>query len=430
MPAVNGSRTDINVLVKDSSSQSGMDFRRNRWRPSLMIAEVSFSLVLLAGAGLLIRTFVAKRVINPGFDEKNVLTLDMSLSNPLFEKTAEVAQLVRHAERRMKTVAGISAVATTCALPLVSSLPMPFTILKNDHLMVGRYDGTATWRSVSPDYFNVFHIRLLRGRMFTDEDNEHGAPVALINRAMMKRYWQAIDANPIGDFITIGEGMVPDDFPRQIVGVVADVRDAGFEREPSMYVPLSQVSDWMNARNNSLKPIIWTIRSDATQPLPIGRIQQELASLSGGQPLGRPRTMNEAIAVPFARNQFYMNLLAIFAAIAQVLTAAGLYGLMTYTVHQRTQELAIRAALGATPREVQKIVVTQAFRLTVWGAVAGMPLALALCRVTISLVFGIQTWDPVMLTLAAFLLCLVSLLAAYVPSVRASRVNPAAALGP
>jgi hypothetical protein len=281
---------------------------------------------------------------------------------------------------------------------------------------------------VSPKYFKVFQIRLLRGRMFTEEDDENAAGVARINRAMMKRYWQEVNANPIGDFITIGEGMGPKDTPRQIVGVVADVRDAGLEREPSMYVPVAQLSDWMNTRNNRLRPIIWTIRTDGTQPLPVGRIQQELASLSGGQPLGRPRTMHEAIAASFARTQFYMTLLTVFAGIALILTASGLYGLMTYSVHQRTEELAIRAALGATPGEVQQMVVTQAFRLTLWGTVAGIPLALALCRITISLIFGIQTWDPVMLALAALLLCLVSLFAAYVPSVRASRVNPAAAL--
>ena len=430
IPALNASRTDINVLVKDSTAESGMNFRRNRWRATLMIAEMSVSLVLLAGAGLLIRTFVAKRAINRGFDEQNVLALDMSLNNPRFDQTTQVAQLVRYAERRIQSLSGVSAVATTCALPLIPGLPMPFTILKNEHSLVGRYDGTATWRSVSPQYFKVFQIRLLRGRMFTDEDNEHAPEVVLINRAMVKRYWQEVDANPIGDFIAVGKGLEPGsgDAPRQIIGVIADVRDAGLDREPSIYVPVAQVSDWMNARNNRLMPIIWTIRSDETQPVPAVRIQQELASVSGGQPLGRPRTMHEAIAATSARAQFYMTFLMVFAGVALVLTAAGLYGLMMYSVEQRKRELAIRTALGATPRDVQKMVVGQALRLTFWGTLAGVPLALALVRVTISLIFGIETWDPVTLALVASLLSAVSLFAAYVPSVRASRVNPAAAL--
>jgi putative ABC transport system permease protein len=140
------------------------------------------------------------------------------------------------------------------------------------------------------------------------------------------------------------------------VGVVADVRDAGLEREPSMYVPVAQLSDWMNTRNNRLRPIIWTIRTDGTQPLPVGRIQQELASLSGGQPLGRPRTMHEAIAASFARTQFYMTLLTVFAGIALILTASGLYGRMTYifgaSAYRRTRDSGcIRSDSGRSPAD-------------------------------------------------------------------------------
>jgi len=430
IPAINASRTDICGLMKDSSPQSGMGFRRNRGRSALIIVEMSFCLVLLVGAGLLIRTFVAKRAMSRGFDEENVLTLDMSLDNPRFEKTSQVAQLVRFAERRIKSVQGVEAIATTSALPLLPGLPMPFTILRNDHALLGRYDGTATWRSVSAQYFQVFQIRLLRGRMFTDEDDENSPKVALINRAMMKQFWQEIDANPIGDFISIGAGLEPGsgDTPREIVGVVVDVRDAGLDREPSMYVPVAQVSDGMNARNNRVLPIIWTIRTDGVQPSPVVRIQQEIVSLSGGESMGRPRTMHEAIAASSARRQFYMTFLTVFAGIALVLSAMGLYGLMGYSVQQRSRELAIRAALGATPLDVQAMVVRQALRLTLWGTLVGIPLSLALSRVTISLIFGIQAWDPVVLALVVSLLCAISLFAAYVPSVRASGVNPAAAL--
>jgi len=430
IPAINASRADISGLMKDSSPQSGMSFRRNRGRSALIIVEMSLCLVLLVGAGLLIRTFVAKRALSRGFDEENVLTLDMSLDSPRFEKTSQVAQLVRFAERRIKSVRGVEAIATTSALPLLPGLPMPFSILRNDHALLGRYDGTATWRSVSAQYFRVFQIRLLRGRMFTDEDDENSPKVVLINRAMMKQFWQEIDANPIGDFISIGAGLEPGsgDAPREIVGVVVDVREAGLDREPSMYVPVAQVSDGMNARNNRVLPIIWTIRADGGQPSPVVRIQQEIVSLSGGESMGRPRTMHEAIAASSARRQFYMTFVTVFAGIALVLSAMGLYGLMGYSVQQRSRELAIRAALGATPLDVQAMVVRQALRLTLWGILVGIPLSLALSRVTISLIFGIQAWDPVVLALVVSLLCAISLFAAYVPSVRASGVNPAAAL--
>jgi putative ABC transport system permease protein len=429
-PALNASRTAINVLVKDSSSHSGMTLRRNRWRPALVVMEMSFSLVLLVGAGLLIRTFVAERAVNRGFDEQNVVTLNMSLNNPRFDNTTEVAQLVRYAERRVKAVPGVEAIATTNALPLISSLQMPFHIFEQHEHIYGRYDGTATWRSVSPEYFKVFQIRLLRGRMFTDEDDEDAAKVVLINRAMMKRYWPDINANPLGDFIEIGKGLEPGsgDPPRQIVGIVVDIRDAGLDREPSVYVPVAQISDWMNARNNGIQPIIWTIRTDKSQPSPVVRIQEELASVSSGQPLGQPGTMHEAVAASSARTEFYLTVLTLFGGMALLLAATGLYSLVAYSVQQRGRELAIRSALGATPIEVQTMVVTQALRLALCGAGAGIPLALALARITISLVFGIQAWDPIMLVLVTLLLCAVSLFAAYVPSIRASHVDPAAVL--
>jgi putative ABC transport system permease protein len=426
VPAVNASRTNISVLANDSAARSGMTIGRNRWRAALVIVEMSLSLVLLIGAGLLMRTFVAKRAINRGFDERNVVTLDMSLNNPRFDRTAEVADLVRYTEKQIKAIPGVNAVATTNVLPLLAGLQMPFTILEHDQIY-GRFNGTAAWRSVSPEYFKVFHIRLMRGRVFTDEDNENSARVVLINRAMMHKYWIQINANPIGDFVQIGRGWAEDP-PRQIVGVIVDVNDAGLDRDPAMYIPVAQVSDWMNARNNQLLPIIWTIRTDEAQSSLVPRLQQELVSFSGGQPVAPPITMRQALAASSARYEFYLTVLAIFGAIAVVLTASGLYGLMTYSVQSRRKELAIRTALGATPLDLQGMVVKQALRLTVYGVLAGIPLAVALTSITVSSVFGVQTWDPMMLAIVTLLLCVVSLLAAYVPSVRASQVDPVAAL--
>jgi|SRR5579863_8167548 len=429
IPAMNASRADVSSLVSDSVSQSGMKFRRNRGRSALLIVEMALALVLLTGAGLLIRTFVAKRTISRGFDEQNVLTMEMSLSGSQFDKTATVAQLVRYAERRLKRLPDVSAVATTCALPLAPSLGMPFTIYKNDQ-MPWRWDGAATWRSVSPGYFNVFRIRLLRGRLFTDDDGEQAAGVALINRAMMKKYWPEVDANPIGEFIIIGKGMGPgmEDAPRQIIGVVADVRDAKLDLEPTMYVPVSQVPDAMNARNNRFLPITWVVRTTGALPSGAAPIQQELHQVSAGLPLERVRTMHEVVAASSARTEFYMMLLLVFAGIAVLLAAVGLYGLMAYSVGQRTREIGIRMAVGAGPDNVRSMVVWQGMRLALLGILIGTPAALALSRVTVSVIFGIKAWDPAVLAMVAFLLGSVALFAAYIPSLRATRVNPSEAL--
>jgi predicted permease len=426
---VNASRADVSSLVNDSVSQSGMELRRNRGRSALLIFEMALALVLLVGAGLLIRTFVAKRTVSRGFDEQNVLTLEMSLSESQFEKTAHVAELVRYVERRIRRIPGVSAVATTCALPLAPSLGMPFVIYKNDQLL-WRWDGAATWRSVSPGYFNAFRIRLLRGRVFTDDDSEQAAGVALINRAMMRKYWPEVDANPIGEFIIIGKGMGPgmEDSPRQIIGVVADVRDAKLDLEPTMYVPVTQVPDGLNARNNRLQPITWVVRTAGALPLVTAAIQQELRRVSAGLPVERVRTMHEVVAASSARTEFYMMLLIVFAGIALLLAAVGLYGLMAYSVRRRTREIGIRMALGAGPDDVRSMVVWQGMRLALLGILIGIPTALALSRVTVSVIFGIKTWDPEVLAIVALLLGGVALVAAYVPSLRATRVKPADAL--
>lgn len=428
-PALHSSRQDFGVLLKQGVSESGMALRRGQWRSILIAVEISFSLVLLVGAGLLIRTFVAKRAISRGFDDENVITVRVSLRNPRFDATAELAQMVRYAERRIQVISGVKAVATTSALPLAASLPMPFKVFEYN-TSAGLYDGVATWRSVSPNYFRVFGIGLLRGRLFTDGDDEHAPAVVLINRAMAKRYWTDINANPVGDYLSIGHVVEqgPADPPRQIVGVVADIHDAGLDREPAMYVPAAQVSDWMNARNNRLAPMIWAIRVDEGQSRMAPRLLQELSSVLGGQPIGPPTTMREAVAASSARIRFYIILLSLFSGLALVLTGMGTYSLLSYSVDQRRKELAIRSALGAAPIQVQAIVVTQALRLTAAGASIGIPLALILARITISLVYDVRSWDPAVLVLVGLLLCVVSLFAAYLPAIRASKCDPAAAL--
>jgi predicted permease len=206
-PALGASRNDGSSLIRGGACESGMGFKRNRGRSALVTIEMALALVLLTGAGFLIRTFVAARTVNRGFNERDVLTLEMPAASPELQETAQVAELVARATRGIGRIPGVSAVAATSALPLEPSITLPFTILKNDRSMVGRYHGAANWRSVSPGFFDVFRIRLLRGRPFSDADNERAAAVVLVNRAMLKKYWQQVDANPIGDFIAIGKSM-------------------------------------------------------------------------------------------------------------------------------------------------------------------------------------------------------------------------------
>ena len=426
LPAMSASRADLASLVKDSASQSGMGFRRNLGRPMLVVIEMALALVLLAGSGLLIRTFTAQRAVNRGFDEQNVLTLEMSLGSSRFDRTEAVAEMVRNAEERLSHVPGIAAIATTSSLPLEPSLMMPFTAMERDQRLVGRYHGAAAWRSVSPGYFDAFRIRLLRGRAFMQSDTGTSAAVAVINHAMVHKYWPEVDANPIGEFLQVGQRMGKglEDVPRQIVGVIADLRDAGLTVEPTLYVPMAQVPDGMNARNNGLLPLTWVVRSSGTLPLPSVVVQETVRAASGGIPLGRVRTMHQVAAASSARLAFYALLLAVFAGIALVLATVGLYGLMAYSVEQRAVEIGIRMALGAEPHVVRNMVIRQGMRLGALGISAGIPAAVMLARVMNSLIVGMRSWDPEIFAVVAALLGGVAMLASYVPSVKATRVDP------
>jgi len=401
LPALSASRADLASLVKDSGSQSGMGFRRNIGRPALVVMEMALALILLAGAGLLIRTFTAQRAVNRGFDEQNVLTLEMSLGSSRFERTEAVAEMVRDARQRLRHIPGVAAVATTSSLPLEPTLTMPFTALERDQTRVGRYHGAAAWRSVSPGYFDAFGIRLLRGRAFAEADDGTSTGVALINRAMVRKYWPEVDADPIGEWIQIGLSL-----------------------EPTLYVPETQVPDGLNARNNGLLPLTWVVRSAGTVALPGVAVQEALRAASGGFPLGRIRTMHQVVAASSARTAFYTLLLGVFAGMALVLATLGLYGLMAYSVEQRAVEIGIRMALGARPHDVQSMVILQGTRLGVLGIALGVPAAAMLARVMNSVIVGQRSWDPAVFGGVAAGLMLVAVLASYVPSLRATRVDP------
>ena len=427
-PAVSASRADLMVLVKDVPADSGMGFRRGGLRAALISGQIAFALVLLAGAGLLIRTFVSARTENRGFDENGVVTAQMSLDGPLFEQTDQTAEFIGRVEHNMKQTPGVAEVAATSSLPMQPTLIMPFTIPSHDQTVVGLYHGAAAWRSVSPDYFAAFHIRLLRGRVFSRDDGVHSAPVALINRMMMKKFWPEIDANPIGDFIIINKGprRELEDLPRQIVGVVDDVREAGLNRELALYVPIAQLPDGLTARTHRLMPLIWAIRTtgDQVSQASLARELQQTAGL----PLGQIRTMHEIVAASSARAQFFTLLLTVFGVVSLVLAAVGLYGVMAYSVQQRTREIGVRMALGAELADIRSMVVWQGMRLALIGIGVGVPAAAALGRILLATIFGVPLLDPTVIVGVAAVLAITALAAAYLPAIRATSVNPCEAL--
>jgi putative ABC transport system permease protein len=425
IPALSASRSDLSVTLRESGARSGSGLAQNKARSLLVVTEISLALILLVGAALLIRTFAALRGVDPGFNPRHVLTMDMSITGPRFAKTAGVAELVESARQRVEAVPGVEAMATTCCLPLEGGLGLPFTIVGRP-LKNGPYHGGAGYDIVSPEYFAVFQIPLLRGRMFTVRDDGGAPGVVLISESMAKRYWTKGDA--IGAQIIIGKGVGPEfaEPPRQIIGIVGDARNGGLDSNPFpiMYIPVAQVPDGVTALNSRITPLEYVIRTKVEPFSLSAEIQKALREASGGLPVGHVRSMEQVVSESTARSNFNMTLLTIFAATALLLAAIGIYGLMAYSVQQRMQEIGIRMALGASPKAVRRMVVAQGMKLALVGVVIGVSAALALSRYMASLVFGVKTWDPATFVAVVVVLSAIAWAATYLPALRASRVDP------
>ncbi len=428
-PAIGASRPDLNSTLKEGSNRSGTGFRQGRARALLVISEVSLALVLLIGATLLIRTYIALRAVNPGFDARDVLTLQMSLSGDRFQKTAGVAQVAHTGREYLDAIPGVEASALSCCLPLNVGYGLPFNIIGRP---TGKspWTGGAGWMHVSPGYFSVFKIPLVQGRDFTEQDDGSAPGVAIINEAIAKKFWQK--QNPVGQQILIGKGVGPQfvEAPRRIIGVIADMHDGGLNRDPYplMVVPTAQMTDGTTALTSNIGPMIWVVRTHGDPHQYIAAITKQLRLASGGFPVAQVRPMTEIVVQSTARQDFNMLLLTIFGATALVLAAIGIYGLMAYSVQQRTQEIGIRMALGADRGRIRDLVVWQGMRLAIVGVALGIAAAFGLTRFLASFLYGVKSWDPLAFVTVPVILTAVALVAVWFPATRASRLDPQQAL--
>ena len=429
LPALGASRSNLVSSMKESSAGSGSSLRHNKVRSLLVITEVSLALVLLVGASLLIRTFIALRGVDPGFNPRNVWTAEMALNGPKFENTAGVAQVLRDGRERLNATPGVSGSAATNALPLVGGFGLPFNIVGKPP-KDGPYTG-ATYTSVTPGYFDVLGIPLLHGRDFTPSDTVGAQGVAIINESMAKRYWKNGE-NPIGQQILIGHGVGPefDEPARLIVGIVGDVRDMGLNREPppTMMSPLAQLPDGMTKLNSKFAAFTWIVKTRQEPHQMTALLSEQLRQCSGGLPVAQVRSMEEVVVRSTARQDFNMLLLSIFGGSALVLAAIGIYGLMAYSVQQRTQEIGIRMAMGADRSRITRMVIWQGMRLTLAGVAIGIGAAFGLTHLIASLLFGVKRWDPAVFVSVPVILSAVALLAVWLPALRASKLNPMEAL--
>jgi len=427
MPAIHAARQDLSGTLRDGTASSGG--RGLSVRSALVVLEVGLALTLVIASALLIRTSLAIRSVQPGFDATNVLTMQTSFTGPRFQTSASIDQAIRSATERLKTLPGVEVASAACCLPLQGGFGLGFRIVGRP-LDNGPFNGGGAWTTLSPDYFDVFKIKVLQGRVFTYLDNAGATPVVVINDAMAKEYFK--NETPIGQHLIIGRGGMKEfasEPDREIIGVVADSRDEGLNQDPGakMFVPQGQVPDAVTKLNASIGTMSWVVRT-RVPPMQVAQAVQAQIRQATGLPTADVRTMDQIVSRSTSRERFNTVLMTTFALAALVLAAIGIYGVMAYAVQQRTREIGVRMALGAQPSAVQWMVVVQGMRLAVIGVVLGLAAAYGLSRYMSTLLFGVEARDPLVFFGVPLLLAIIALVAVWVPARRASGVDPLGAL--
>jgi predicted permease len=428
LPAWQSYRLGRGNPLLDAGRRTTAHMGARRARHVLVIGEVAVSLVLLAGAALMIQTMRELGIVKPGFDAENVLTMGMSLNNERFQSSAEIAKLTRQVTQRLESVPEIVSVANSTLLPLDPKMDLPFEIVGPPSSGQNMPDERV--RVVSAHYFSLLRIPIISGRGFSDEDTHDSAPVLVVNDAFVRQYFP--DRSPIGAQVLIGRIMGPKfaDRPRQIVGVVGDTHDRGLDQPspPMLFEPITQIPDGVAQFYVGLMPLHWLVRTshDPESFAPV--IRREAVVASGGVPMASPILLDRIVGDSIARQRFMMTLLGIFAGIALALGAIGLYGVLSYSVVQRSRELGIRSALGAERLDLLRLVVGQGMKLTAWGLSIGLVASLGLTRALQKMLYGVTPADPLVLITVSAILAAVALAACWIPAHRATRIDPIIAL--
>ncbi len=426
IPALRASRPDLIVALKESAGRGGSGLGQHHARTLLVVSEIALAVILLIGAALLIRTSLALASVKPGYDTSHVLTMRMSLTGPRFATSAGIEQMVHDGVERLRAIPGVEMATAACCVPLEGGYGLPFLVVGRP-LADGPFHGGGAWLTVSPGYFESFKIPIVRGRAFDERDGANTPPVVLINEAMAKQFWPKAD--PLRDTLWIGKGVMSElalERPRQVIGIVGNVRDGGLNNEPgpTMYVPNAQVPDALNALNARLTPLKWIVRTHGDPLTLAAPIQEQLRQVTG-LPI---RTMDDVVARSTSRQRFNMLLMSIFGGAALLLASIGVYALMAHTVQQRTPEIGIRMALGAQTSDVRRMVIGQGMRFAVAGVAAGVLGAYFLSQLIRSFLFGVEPWDPLVFVAVPVTLTAIALFAVWLPSRRATSIDPVTAL--
>ena len=415
-PALQLSKTDLTESLKEGSRTFLGAPRRDWLRSLLVVSEVALSVVLLVGAGLMIRSFIKLQDVSLGFNPDQVLTMELSLPKAKYAQGEQWKSMIQQVTDRLRALPGVKSVAATTLLPLTGSNFNSAIHIEGEELKVlGQYPSTEV-RAVTPEYFKAMGISLEEGRAFAAQDTRTSPHVVLINRTLARRWLPHED--PIGRVATLGWN----GFAGQIIGVVGDTKEFGVDAEvrEEVYIPYSQAP---------FRPTVALALRTASDPTRVANAARAaILEIAPDQPVSKIRTMDQIVSDSISQPRFRTLLLGLFAGLALTLAAVGVYSTVAYAVAQRTHEIGIRLAIGAAQGDVLKLVVGQSMRLVLLGASMGLVGALGLTRLLASWLYEIHSSDPATFLGVTMLLTLVALMASYIPARRATKVDPMVAL--
>lgn len=421
IPAINASRLDLNEMLKEGGRGSAGG-RRGSIRGALVVAEVAVAVTLLVGAGLLAQSFVRLMKVDSGFNPDNVLTVRAGLPGGLYETPEQITTFHERLLERIGTLPGIVSYSTVAPLPLSrNNVGVGFSVEGRANPTGRPFPYETALRLVGPDYFSTMGTPIKQGRGVTERDRLGQPNVIVINESLARQYFA--DEDPIGKRINPSMS-IDESGPamREIVGVVADTRPKGpgVAPEPEVYVPISQLP--------AVGSITLLIRTNSNPTNLIAAVRQEIASIDSKVPVYEVRMLNEYFSETVAQPRFNSLLSGIFAALALLLTGIGLYGVISYSVSQSTQEIGVRMALGAQPRDVLRLIIKKGMLLTLIGLALGLTVAFPMTRFMESLLYGVTATDTVTFATVSVVLAAVALLACWIPARRATRIDPMVAL--
>ena len=427
VPALQASGTTTQEMLNEGGRGASAGVRRQRVRRTLVVTEVALAMVLVVGAGLLIKSFARLMGIDAGVRPERVLTMELSLPGAKYAQPRSRA-FFEQLRQRVAALPGVTSAGFVRELPFANEIgDWSFRIVGRGADRPDEAFGAADWQVATPGYFEAMGVALRGGRYLEDADATRAAPVVVISEKMASTFWPNQD--PVGQQIRLGgTGPGPDTLPRTVVGVVADVRHKGLDAETKtqMYLPHTQFPS--TDSNFAINRMSLVVRA-RTDPLMLApAVRREVRALDPEIPVSRVRSMEQVLSASASVRELNVMLLSVFAAVALTLAALGIYGVMAYTVTQRTKEIGVRMALGASAVEVQRLVLRQGLLLAGIGVLLGALGAVALGRVLTSLLFGVSATDPAIYAAVTAVLAAVALLATYVPARRATRVSPMVAL--